>query len=764
MMTYPPMNEDERLEALDRYQVMDTPPEVAFDELTRLAAQVCLTPIALISFVGRDRQWFKSRLGLDWAQAPREPSFCARAIEQREVFCAEDAAADPRLAGINVEIHGRRVRFYAGAPLVTAENHCLGTLCVMDFVPRQLSAEQIEGLRILGHQVMMHLELRLNFRTIEETLRDYHEAMQAKDESESFYHSLVESLPQHILRKDAQGNFTFANQRFCQMLGKPLEEIVGRTDFHFFPPEMAAKFQRDDRQVMETGQPLDTIEANQTHDGQKIYVHVIKTPLYDARGKVTGIQGIFWDVTERKQMEEALAYERDLLRALMENLPDLIYFKDVESRFLRCSNAMARRLGLRDPREAIGKTDFDFYPREMAQEFFDDEKRIFRTGQPLQDKLEKILNADGTASWLLANKVPVFNLAGGLRGLIGISTDVTKLLQTEQELRQTQEKYRTIFERAVEGIFQTTVDGHYLDANPALARMYGYDSPAELMRALTDIEHQLYVAPGRREEFIRQMRENGTVTGFESEVYRRDGSTIWISENARTVTDEQGKVLYYEGIVEDITSRKLAEFEREKARQAALESARLRSQFITNVSHEIRTPMNGILGMTGLLLETALSAEQRDYAVSIRTSAKALMDLINDLLDFSKIEAGKLTIESVVFRVRDVVESTLDLLAEQCHAKDLEMACWINVDVPLQVCGDSGRLRQVLLNLVGNAIKFTEKGEVLVRVADRDVPARLFVLTGKIKRKLWYALRGDQLVRMAMTARDGSEVVFEVVR
>ncbi|MCX8156152.1 MAG: PAS domain S-box protein [Verrucomicrobiae bacterium] len=717
MTTPMPPNETQRLESLRRYEVLDTPPEEALDELARLAAQITGTPIALITLVDAARLYFKSRVGVNVTEAPREGSFCTEAILSQRVMMVTDSLAEARRGGRAPVLDGRAIRFYAGAPLINHEEHALGTLCVMDVVPRELPWEQLEALRILAHQVMNHLELRLNLRALEQTAQDYYRAMQALEESEAFYHSLVESLPQHIIRKDSAGRFTFANQRFCQMLNRQPEEILGRTDFDFFPAEMAEKFRRDDQMVMESRQPLDLIEANQTKDGQKRYVHVIKTPVFDAFNRVIGVQGIFWDVTERKQMEEALAYERDLLRALLANTPDLIYFKDVELRILRCSASMARWLGLASPEQAIGRTDFDFLPREVAQRRYEEEQQLLLTGKPVLDKLEEIVDAEGVAHSVITNKVPLYSATGSLRGLIGISTEVTRLLETEKALRTAQEKYRTIFERAVEGIFQTTPDGHYLDANPALARMYGYESREELIRALTDIEHQLYVNPHRREEFIRLMREKGTVTGFESEVYRRDGSTIWISENARAVHDENGEVAYYEGTVEEITARKKAELESENARRAAVESARLKTEFLTNVSHEIRTPMNGIVGIAGLLAETQLTEEQREYVEIIRSSASALQELISELLDLSKIEAGRMALEKEPFNVRDLTETTLEVLAERAHQKNLELVSWVNCDLPPRLLGDAGRLRQVLLNLVGNAVKFTERGEVLVHVA-----------------------------------------------
>jgi PAS domain S-box-containing protein len=186
-------------------------------------------------------------------------------------------------------------------------------------------------------------------RYYEGTVEDITERRRAEDalrDSELLYHSLVECLPQNIFRKDKAGRFTFGNRRFCEVLGRSVEGILGKTDFDFFPVALAEKYQSDDRRVMESRQSFETVEEHLTPDRGKIYVQVVKTPLYDAEGEVIGVQGIFWDVTERKKMEEALAYERELLRALLDNIPDAIYFKDRESRFLRVGKALAQRFGL----------------------------------------------------------------------------------------------------------------------------------------------------------------------------------------------------------------------------------------------------------------------------------------------------------------------------------------------------------------------------------------------------------------------------------
>jgi len=728
-----PSNETQRLAALRRYNVLDTQAEAAFDDLTRLAAQICGTPVSLITLLDENRQWFRSRAGLDIAETSRDLSFCSHAILQADLLVVEDAGIDERFADNPLVTEGPSIRSYAGMPLITPDGFALGTLCVIDRQPRQFTPAQAEALRTLARQVMTQLELRRHLAELARNVEQHQRTEERLRTTEAFYQTLVETLPQNILRKDLQGRFTFANRKFCQSIGKRLEDIIGKTDYDLFPQDLAAKYHRDDLRVVNTRENLDTVEAHQGQHGEKLFVHVIKTPLYDASGRVIGVQGIFYDVTQRKRIEEELAYERDLLRALLDYIPDRIYFKDVNCRFLRCSKSMARRLGLNDPREVIGKTDFDFHPAEQAREFYNDEQNILLTGQPLINKLEKQIDVDGKEIWASVTKVPIYTQSGGIAGLVGLSCDITQLKQAEQALRQAEEKYRAIYENSVEGIFQTTRDGHFLSANPALARLYGYGSPEEVVTALTDIEHQLYVDPKRRDEFSRLMRERGAVSGFESQIFRKDKSIIWISESARTATDAAGNFLYYEGIVEDITVRKQAELEREKAREAALESARTKAQFLANMSHEIRTPMNAITGMTGLLADTRLTKEQREYVETIRNSTETLLSVINDILDFSKVEAGKLSLEVIDFDLREAIESGVEMLAERAHKKNIELACWIEPDVNSRLRGDPVRLRQILTNLVSNAVKFTEKGEVLVHVTRLEEDASRVMTRFEIK-------------------------------
>ncbi|HVU85972.1 MAG TPA: response regulator [Pirellulales bacterium] len=296
-----------------------------------------------------------------------------------------------------------------------------------------------------------------------------------------------------------------------------------------------------------------------------------------------------------------------------------------------------------------------------------------------------------------------------------------------EALRRTEAKYRGIFENAIEGIYQTTPDGRYLCANPALARIYDYDSPAHLIDSIGDIERQLYVAPNRRDDFVRTMEAQGHVANFESQIYRRDGRIIWISESGRAVRGADGRIEYYEGTVEDITERKAAEaLVREK--EAAEAASQAKSDFLANMSHELRTPLNGVIGMLDLLQEASESPQQKRYATIARSSADLLLAVINQILDFSKIEAGKLEIEHVPYRIRQVMEETLDMLASKAAHKGLELALDMPPDFVGDVQGDPHRLQQVVVNLLGNAVKFTERGQVKVHVAvEREDDAQVLV-------------------------------------
>jgi PAS domain S-box-containing protein len=343
-----------------------------------------------------------------------------------------------------------------------------------------------------------------------------------------------------------------------------------------------------------------------------------------------------------------------------------------------------------------------------------------------------------------------------------LSREIAERKRAEEAARQAEINFRSIVENSVEGIFQTSVDGRYLSANRALAEIYAYDSPQQLMQDVANIAGQVYVDPQRREAFAREIQEHGEVANFESQIYRRDGVVIWISENARVVRDAHGKVSYYEGTVVDITARKESQqalrnahdqlehrvqertfalaqsntalqmeiAERKRAEEAAAAANRAKSEFLANMSHEIRTPMNAILGYSQLLRRDAnLNPRQSDALKTILDSGKHLIDLIDDILDISKIEAGHTQLNLEEFDLHVLFEDVIGMFRHRCQQKSLELKTNLkNVETQF-VRGDPRKLRQVLINLLANAVKFTDRGSVtLTASTTRSKRCRIEVL------------------------------------
>ena len=291
-----------------------------------------------------------------------------------------------------------------------------------------------------------------------------------------------------------------------------------------------------------------------------------------------------------------------------------------------------------------------------------------------------------------------------------ISLENARLYNT---LTESEVKYRSLVDNSVEGIYRFTPAGHLIAANPAMIKLLGYESEQEVFSSEVNRKGR-YLAPEQFDELLRKVDKESHVNAFETPLYRKDGSTVWVSISARAEKDERGEIIHFDGSILDISSRiekETAERERREA-QVANET---KSLFLANMSHEIRTPMNAIIGLGHLAMKTALDNRQRDYLTKINSSAQVLLNLINDILDFSKIEAGQLEMERISFDLGAVLGQLSDVTVIKATEKGLEMVFDIDSGVPSQLLGDPTRLQQILINLTNNAIKFTDQGEVIIK-------------------------------------------------
>jgi len=311
-----------------------------------------------------------------------------------------------------------------------------------------------------------------------------------------------------------------------------------------------------------------------------------------------------------------------------------------------------------------------------------------------------------------------------LQVMAQVGTQLGPVIQrrrAEESLRRSEEKYRSVVANIPDVTWTSDSTGRTVFISPNVEKLCGF-TPDEI-----HADRDLWlgrVHPGDVEtvrEAYRGLFAGNRKFEVEYRLRRRDGEWIWLYDRTLGAYEKNG-VACADGIVSDITGRKQAELELQKAKEAAEQASRAKSEFLANMSHEIRTPMNGIIGMTELVLDTRLTPEQREYLDMVKSSADSLTTLINDILDFSKIEAGRLDLEPIDFGLRDCLDDTMRILAVRAHAKGLELACHILPEVPDALIGDPGRLRQVLINLVGNAVKFTDRGEVVVRVEGDAAP------------------------------------------
>jgi PAS domain S-box-containing protein len=416
---------------------------------------------------------------------------------------------------------------------------------------------------------------------------------------------------------------------------------------------------------------------------------------------------------ERSRAEQALRESEQRWRCLTESLPQLVWSAAPDGACDYFSTQWTQHTGIPQS-DLLGWRWLEtLHPddQEPTRRFWLDSV----AGRRPYDVEYRVRRRDGVYRWFKTRGTPIRDEAGRIVNWFGTCTDITDLRQAEEALRQSEERFRGTFENAAVGIAHTDSAGRFLRLNEKFCTIVGYYREELLHRAFQDITHPDDLTASV-EPFTVLMRGESPDFGLEKRYVRKDGSTVWAELFVSLQRDTTGKPAYAIAVIHDISQRKQLEGDLRRARDAAESANRAKDDFLANVSHEIRTPMNAILGMTDLALATPLSEDQRQCLRTVKSASDNLLGIINDLLDFAKIEAGKMELDPADFSLRAAIGDTLRALAMRAHRKGLELVCQVQPDVPDALVGDAGRLRQVLLNLIGNAIKFTEHGEVEVRV------------------------------------------------
>ena len=433
------------------------------------------------------------------------------------------------------------------------------------------------------------------------------------------------------------------------------------------------------------------------------------------------------ELTHRRKVEQALMESEAFYQSLVETLPLAMLRKDITGRFTFANRLLCEAFN-RPLESIIGHSDHDFFPRELAEKYRADDRHVLEHRSTFETT-EEFQTPAGDLRYTHVVKSPVYDSAGNLVGIQGIFSDVTEKERAERELVQTKARLQAVLDAATQvSIISTDVDGVINLVNTGAERMLGY-SIEEMLGNSPAMFHLRSEVEARGIELSREF--GCPIQGFDVFVtyarkgdheerewtyVRKDGQHLRVALSVTAKRDHEGYVNGFLGIAVDITTRHQAEIELLKAKEAAEAANRAKSDFLANMSHEIRTPLNAIIGMTELVRDTQLDVTQREYLSMVQESGESLLSVINDILDFSKIEAGKLSLERVSFDLRELLGDTMKSLALRAHRKRLELACHVTPAVPVLIEGDPHRLRQVVVNLVGNAIKFTERGEVVLDV------------------------------------------------
>jgi PAS domain S-box-containing protein len=754
-----PIDESARLAALARYDILDTPAEDAFDDLTAIAAHVCGYPIALLSLIDRDRQWFKSCFGIDGLSTRREDAFCAHAILQDDVFEVADATRDPRFADNPHVVGEPGIRAYAGMPLATPDGHRLGTLCVVDRRPRGLDATRRDVLRRLARQAVAQLELRCASRALREQTR----RLRA-------FETVVTRTSHAVAITDADCRITWCNPAFTRVTGYAAASAIGQPYGALTRPGDTDPIVIERlHAALRARTAVRTVLEQETKDGRRYWSDSDIQPLTHEDGSLSGFCAVDHDITTLVETERAQGRRLALRTAVSQVQQAVIEGQDVKAiqasalqaavTLTGSTHGMIAEAHLEGEAPylvpyAIVNPGWSSLVARMHGERLARGVR-WRTLSPIvgealsQGRALTIVGASaaalGTALFEGATDVTVVHLAPifAASRVVGIAAlanqpDHYRTLEpsfldpllaiageavrgrreserrraADEALEQERRRLRLALLASNVGVFELDLSSGVLSWDWRMWELHGVEPQTGpwTLREWFGLVHPHDVSRARRE--MVEGTDPDHVSQSQFRIVRPDGSVRHVRVKGQTFASGGARLLV--GVALDVTADIEIQQELTAQRQQAESAAVAKAQFLATMSHEIRTPMNGVLGMLELLLQEGLGPAQRECARMAHGSAEALLLLLNDILDLSKLEAHQVRLESLPFEPARLIDESLALMRPRAREKGLTLAADLDASVPAWLQADPTRLRQVLLNLVGNAVKFTGTGSVSV--------------------------------------------------
>ncbi|MGO8744941.1 MAG: response regulator [Thermoguttaceae bacterium] len=517
------------------------------------------------------------------------------------------------------------------------------------------------------------------------------------------YRALIEQMREGAATLTPEGVVHYCNGRCAEMLKLPLERVMGGRMEDFVAPADRAALATMLREG--TGRTELTLTAA---DGTQVSALVSAVSLRTEGPAAICL--VVTDLMEKKRAEAVLASEQ-FVRRLIDNASIGVAVVGRDLRYLLANPAYEAIPGA----AVVGRAIAEVFSPVIAQLVQRLVEQVLNHGQAMEFREYEVPFRGRT--WWNVSAIPLRDAAGNTEAVLLLTQDMTEQKLAEQALRESEERFRSVLDDSRDCIYRFNLQtGRYEYISPSAEKVVGF-SPDELRSQ--DVETALAMIHSDDLPGMGAARARLEETGEAEAEYRqraKNGDYRWISNHMSLTRDSAGRALYRDGNIRDITQRKHAEEALVQAKSAAEAANVAKSQFLASMSHELRTPMNAILGMTDLALATPLPATVRDYLQTSKDSADLLLELLNEILDFSRIEAGRFELESTPFRLRKTVEQVVKTLGVRAYEKGLELACQVADDLPDTLIGDPLRLRQVLMNLVSNAVKFTPKGEVVVRV------------------------------------------------